>query len=108
VIRENQSRRDFTKVAQYEVLGNDAKRRVRSISIRDVSDFAGRKCAGFLAATCPTKQGAFEPSEIELAKSEAVTQESLGFCPISANLRGRDQDRCWRLEKIGPAGTSRK
>jgi len=27
--RENQSRRDLTKVAQYEVLGNDAKRRVR-------------------------------------------------------------------------------
>jgi hypothetical protein len=49
-----------------------------------------------------------QSSEIEFAKSEAVTQESLGRSPISANLRGRDQDRCWRLEKIGPAGTSRK
>jgi len=25
VVRENQSRRDLTKVAQYEVLGNEAK-----------------------------------------------------------------------------------
>jgi hypothetical protein len=38
----------------------------------------GENALGFLAATCPTKQGTFEPSEIELAKSEAVTQESLG------------------------------
>src|SRR5260221_526840 len=29
VVRENQSRRDLTKVAQYDVLGNDARRRVR-------------------------------------------------------------------------------
>jgi hypothetical protein len=27
VIRENESRRDLTKVAQYEVLGNEAKNR---------------------------------------------------------------------------------
>jgi hypothetical protein len=27
VVRENQSRRDLTKVAQYEVLGNEAKNR---------------------------------------------------------------------------------
>jgi hypothetical protein len=30
---------------------------------------------------------------------EAVTQESLGRSPMSVNLRGRDQDRCWWLEK---------
>jgi hypothetical protein len=43
----------------------------------------GEKCAGFLAATCPTKrEGTFEPSQIELAKSEAETQESLGVCRI--------------------------
>jgi hypothetical protein len=29
VVRENQARRDLTKVAQYEVLGNDAEREVR-------------------------------------------------------------------------------
>jgi hypothetical protein len=35
-----------------------------------------------LAATCPTKpEGTFEASEIELAKSEAVTQDSLGRSP---------------------------
>jgi hypothetical protein len=28
-VGENQSRRDLTKVAQYEVLGNDAKRNAR-------------------------------------------------------------------------------
>jgi hypothetical protein len=28
-VTENQSRRDLTKVAQYEVLGNDAKRNAR-------------------------------------------------------------------------------
>jgi hypothetical protein len=28
-VGENQSRRDLTKVAQYEVLGNNAKRHVR-------------------------------------------------------------------------------
>jgi hypothetical protein len=51
----------------------------RSISIRDV---ARRKCAQLLAATCPTKrEGTFEPPEIEFAKSEAVTQESLGAAP---------------------------
>jgi hypothetical protein len=72
------------------------------------SESAGRKCVGFLAATCPTKrEGTFNHRRSSFAKSEAVTQESLGRSPISANLRGRDQDRCWRLEKIGPAGTSR-
>jgi hypothetical protein len=34
------------------------------------------------------REGTFQPSEIELAKSEAVTQESLGRSPIGANLRG--------------------
>jgi hypothetical protein len=48
------------------------------------------------------REGTFQPSEIELAKSEAVTQETLGRSPISANLRGRDQDRCWWLEKSVP------
>jgi len=33
------------------------------------------------------RKGTFEASEIELAKSEAVTQESLERNPISANLR---------------------
>jgi hypothetical protein len=33
------------------------------------------------------KKEHFQPSEIELAKSEAVIQESLGLRPISANLR---------------------
>jgi hypothetical protein len=35
---------------------------------------------------------------------EAVTQESLGRSPISVNLRGRDQDRGWWLEKSVPQG----
>jgi hypothetical protein len=34
-----------------------------------------------------SEKGLLEPSQIELAKSEAVTQESLGRSPISANLR---------------------
>jgi hypothetical protein len=38
----------------------------------------------------------------ELAKSEVALQESLGLRPISANLRGRDQDRFWWLEKSVP------
>ncbi len=81
-------------IAQYKVLGNDAKRHVppvrgdRNVSsrslaygfissrrspLRAVSHFAGRKCTRFLAATCPTKrEGTFEASEIELAKSEAA------------------------------------
>jgi hypothetical protein len=25
--------------------------------------------------------------------------------PLRINLRGRDPDRCWWLEKISPAGT---
>ena len=35
---------------------------------------------------------------------EAVVQESLGLRPISVNLSGRDQDRCWWLEKSVPQG----
>jgi hypothetical protein len=95
------------KVAQYEVLGDDAKRQVRPI--RGLSDFVdGEWSAITVRRVRRSEKGLFEPSQIELAKSEAVTQESLGRSCISANLRGRDQDRCWRLEKIGPAGTSRK
>jgi hypothetical protein len=40
----------------------------RPLRLRDVSDFAGRKCARFLAATRPTKPVAIvELSRIELA-----------------------------------------
>jgi hypothetical protein len=54
----------------------------------DVSDFAGRKCAEFLAATCPTKpEGTFKPLQIKSAKSEAVTQESLGRSPRKSDPR---------------------
>jgi hypothetical protein len=35
VVRENQSRRDLTKVAQYEVLGNEAERHVRPVCVWD-------------------------------------------------------------------------
>src|ERR1700730_10745454 len=58
----------------------------------------GRKCARFLAATCPTKrEGTFQPSEIELAKSEAVandlSREGLSeSCPVRVLGKGAKKD----------------
>src|SRR5437868_5188886 len=44
------------------------------------------KRSDITAATCPTKrEGTFEAAEIELAKSEAVTQESPGRSPRNVN-----------------------
>ena len=73
-------------------------------------DFAGRKMRWVFSGDVSDEATRnVQSSEIELAKSEARDSRKLiGRSPISANLRGRDQDRCWRLEKIGPAGTSRK
>jgi hypothetical protein len=48
------------------------------------------------------------PLVTRFQRYDAADFSFLGLRPISANLRGRDQDRCWRLEKTGPAGTSRK
>jgi hypothetical protein len=39
-----------------------------------------------------------------LAPVQLFSGRSPGRSPISANLRGRDQDRCWWLEKSVPQG----
>jgi hypothetical protein len=58
-------------------------------SHRDLPDFAGRKCAGFFSGDVSdeAKKEHFQPSEIELAKSEAVSQESLGRSPRNSALK---------------------
>jgi hypothetical protein len=49
VVRENQSRRDLTKVAQYEVLGNEGKNRFVPAGTIETVGFGARACDSAVA-----------------------------------------------------------
>jgi hypothetical protein len=64
---EDLSRRDSVKVAQYEVLGNDAKRHVRPVSVRD--DRNVRLLVSHAARRLPAFGRSSHPGRIALLKT---------------------------------------